>query len=108
MASEKVVTYTAEQTKALVEGYVEGKKTVETLATEFGKSVRSIVAKLSKEKVYVPKTKAKGEARVTKAELVDQIAASLGVPAERMESLEKATSEVLDLVAKALVEKQAE
>jgi len=46
--------------------------TVESLAKEFGKSVRSIIAKLSREGVYVaqPKVTKTGEPVVRKAELV--------------------------------------
>lgn len=103
MASEKTVTYTAEQTSALVEGYKAG-QTVEALAEAVGKSVRSVVAKLSREGVYKAKTKAKAEgARVTKAQMVAMIATALGTSEEVVESLEKATHEALELVAKALV-----
>jgi hypothetical protein len=101
MASEKTVTYTAEQTSALVSGYKAG-ETVEALASTLGKSVRSVVAKLSREGVYKAKSKAKGVERVTKAMLVASIAASTGATEESLESLEKATHEALELVAKAL------
>jgi hypothetical protein len=51
--------------------------------------------------VYVAKTKAKGTARVRKADLVDQLASKCGVAPEVFESLEKANHEVLEaLVAK--------
>lgn len=102
MASEKTVTYTAEQTATLVEGYTAG-QTVESLAEAVGKSVRSVVAKLSREGVYKAKTKAKAEGtRVTKAQMVAMIAVALGTSEEAVESLEKATHEALELVAKAL------
>lgn len=103
MASEKMVTYTAEQTETVVEGYKAGMP-VEALAAAVGKSVRSVVAKLSREKVYVPKAKASGKNRVTKAVLVAQIAAAVGVSEEVLESLEKATREALELVASAVAQ----
>lgn len=101
MASEKIVSYTPEQTAQLVAGYTAG-ETVEALATAMGKSVRSVVAKLSREGVYVSKAKATGTARVTKAMLVALIASKVGASEEALESLEKATSEALQLVANAL------
>lgn len=101
MASEKIVSYTPEQTVALVEGYKAG-TSVETLAEAVGKSVRSVIAKLSKEGVYVAKAKASGSTRVTKAMLVAMIAAKVGASEEALESLEKATHEALELVAKGL------
>ena len=53
--AEKTVNYTPEQTLAMVADYSAG-VTVETIAQNLGKSVRSVVAKLSREKVYVAKT----------------------------------------------------
>ena len=104
MATEKIVSYSAEQTAELVTRYQAG-ETVEVLAEAFGKTVKSIVAKLSREQVYVSKAKAKATAKAsTKAELVTSIAAKLGVTEDRVESLEKATREVLMLVDAALAE----
>lgn len=105
MASEKMVTYTAEQTAVLVNGYQAG-ETVEALAAVVGKSVRSVVAKLSREGVYKAKTKASGAtAKVTKADLVATIAATLNCSEELVESLEKATHPALELLVKALTVK---
>ena len=53
-ATAKAVNYTAEQTAKLIADYQAG-ETVEALAFAMGKSVRSIVAKLVREKVYVKK-----------------------------------------------------
>lgn len=100
MTTEKIVNYTAEQTTEMVDSYKAG-ATVEAIAEKMGKTVRSVVAKLSREKVYVAKTKAAGT-RVTKAELVGRLAAFVGVEAKELVSLEKATHEALELlVAKA-------
>lgn len=96
--TDKPVNYTPEQTLDLVNRYQAG-ETVEAIAEAFGKTARSIVAKLSREGVYKPKTKTGSAARVKKADLVDQIAARCGVPAEQFESLEKATHEVLEALA---------
>ncbi len=51
------------------------RETVEILAEKFGKSVRSIIAKLSREGIYVsqPRVTKTGEPVVRKAELVAQI-----------------------------------
>lgn len=92
--------YTPEQTTQLVAGYQAG-ETVEQLAEAMGKTVRSVVAKLSREGVYVAKTKTTGVARVRKAELVDKLAVACGVAPEVFESLEKANHDVLEaLVAR--------
>ncbi len=88
--------YTTEQTAALVSGYQAG-ATVEALATQLGKSTRSIVAKLSREGVYQAKTRAT-VARVKKSELVDAIANRVGVAPETFDSLEKANHEVLEVL----------
>lgn len=97
MTTEKLVSYTAEQTAQAVESYSKG-VTVEQIAEALGKSVRSVIAKLSREKVYVAKVTPKGS-RVTKAMLISAIAVKFGVEAEAMESLEKATKETLEILA---------
>lgn len=98
--TEKTVNYTPEQTAELVNSYKAG-KTVEQLAEALGKSVRSVVAKLSREGVYTPKVRVATGSRVKKAELVELLAARCGVPAEAFDSLEKANQAVLEaLVAK--------
>lgn len=93
---EKIVNYTAEQTSEMVEAYQAG-QTVEAIASKLGKTVRSVVAKLSREKVYVAKSKG-ASSRVTKAELVGRIAALIGVEAIELVSFEKATHEALELL----------
>ena len=98
MATEKAVNYTAEQVETLVAGYKAG-ETVEALAVALGKSVRSIVAKLSREGIYVAKVKTAAEGRVTKADLIEKIAAKFGVESEKLDSLEKATKEALEILA---------
>ena len=55
--------------------------TVDALAAEMGKSVRSIIAKLSREGVYVaqPKVTKSGEPVVRKQELVSEVAEHFGI-----------------------------
>ena len=98
---EKVTNYTPEQTAQAVSSYQAG-VAVEQIALTLGKSVRSVVAKLSREGVYVAKTKAAGASRVTKADLVGAIAGKAGVPVAVVASLEKATAEALEAVFAAL------
>ena len=93
----KAQNYTPEQVQMIVEQYKSGTP-VEQIATMIGKSTRSIVAKLSREGVYVAKTKV-AQPRVKKADLVERIAAVVGVPSEVFESLEKANHEVLEHLA---------
>lgn len=103
MAQEKVVNYTPEQTLKLVQDYQSG-VTVEALAETLGKSVRSIVAKLSREgvykkKEYVSKT---GEKPVKKDAHADAIGAILRLSEPETESLTKANKTALRKIFEAL------
>lgn len=100
MMTDKIVNYTPEQTAQLVAKYQDG-VTVETLATMFGKTTRSVVAKLSREGVYHAKSKST-TVRVKKAELVDRIANLCGATPEAFDSLEKANHEVLEAILRTL------
>lgn len=101
MSTEKVANYSPEAVEKLVTGYKAGVP-VENLASELGKTVRSVIAKLSKEGVYVPKAKAEGKREMLKAEMVAEIAKATGVNEEVLESLEKATGPALMVVLRAL------
>lgn len=102
MATEKIVNYTAEQTAAIVSAYVDEGQSSEQIAKTTGRTVRSIVAKLVREKVYVSKEKAKAEKRASKADLVARIAELTGAAEEKLDSLEKATREALEVLVDAL------
>jgi len=96
---EKATNYTPEQTAQLVEQYNSG-ITVESLAETFGKSVRSIVAKLSREgvykkKEYVSKT---GESPVAKDTLADKIGVLCRLSVPETESLTKANKTALQKI----------
>lgn len=99
----KPVNYTPEQAAQMVLDYTSG-VTVETIAASLGKSVRSVVAKLSGEKVYKAKTYATktGEAVVKKDELADKIGALLGATEPEMESLTKVNKTMLKKILDAL------
>jgi len=102
MAS-KTVNYTPEQTLKMVADYQSG-VTVEQIAETLGKSVRSIVAKLSREGVYekkVYKTKT-GEPVVKKDAHADAIGAILRLPENDVESLTKANKSALKAIFEAL------
>lgn len=82
--SVKAVNYTPEMVESIVAEYEmePTRETVESLAIQFSKSPRSIIAKLSSEGVYVKqerigKTKTGAEV-VRKAELVAQVQARIG------------------------------
>jgi len=96
--------YTQEQVDHMVEAYKERpeRATVDMLAEDLDKSVKSIIGKLSREGVYkktVYKTKT-GESPVTKKELVVELSELVGLEYDRLTGLEK--SPKADL--KALVE----
>jgi hypothetical protein len=99
----KTVNYTAEQTAEIVSAYMVG-ESVETIAENMGKSVRSIVAKLSREgvyrkKEYVTKT---GERAVKKDAHADAIGAILMLAENDVESLTKANKSALKAIFEAL------
>lgn len=107
MATEKVLNYTPEMTKTLVEAYVAAptKETVEALAEKLGRSVKSVVAKLAREGVYHAATKTPGKREMLKSEMVAEIAKLTGRSEEALESLEKATGPALMAVRNALMER---
>lgn len=102
MTNETKTNYTEAQTLELVTRYQAG-ETVEALAQAVGKSVRSVVAKLSREGVYVAKTKAKAGTRVTKAALTQMLEAKLGMEPGSLESLQKASHEALEALVDRVV-----
>lgn len=103
MAKEKIVNYTAEQAAEMVSTYTAG-ETVEAIAEKMGKSVRSVIAKLSREKVYVKKayTSKTGEAVIKKDEQADAIGELLGLSENDTESLTKANKSALAAIMDAL------
>ena len=86
--------YTTEQVDHMIKAYSEkpDRTTVNMLAEDFDKSIKSIIGKLSREGVYqkaVYKTKT-GEIPVTKAQLVENLAMLLEIPSSKIIGLEKA------------------
>jgi predicted transcriptional regulator len=96
----KTVNYTPEQTAQMVADYQAG-TTVETIAETLGKTVRSVVAKLSREKVYKAKTYVSktGEAVIKKDAVADYIGDALGLAEADVESLTKANKTALKAIA---------
>ena len=105
--TEKTVNYTEAQTVAMVADYVDG-VSVETIAQGLGKSVRSVVAKLSREKVYVAKVYVSktGEKPVRKDAHADAIGAVLKLTEAETESLTKANKTALEKIFAALANSQ--
>jgi len=103
----KTVNYTPEMTAELVTAYKAAPTvdTVEAFATKFGKNVKSIVAKLSREgvyqkKEYVSKT---GEKPVDKEEFATRIGDFLNLDEASASSLAKANKKALAAIAAALM-----
>jgi hypothetical protein len=91
--------YSSEQVSLMIEKYQAkpDRETVDKLAEELNKSIKSIIGKLSREGVYrkaVYKTKT-GELPVTKAELIIKIADTLNANSEKLKGLEKAPKQEL-------------
>jgi len=103
---EKVMAtanYTQQQTEQMVSKYTANptRETVDALAQELGKNTRSVIAKLSREGVYVaqPRATKTGEPIVRKAELVAQIEAHFGI---EMPTLVKASKVDLQRMVEAI------
>lgn len=101
MAQEKTANYTEEMTNTVKALYANGTST-EAIAATVGKSVRSVVAKLTREgvykrKEYVSKT---GAMPVSKESLVQQIANIMGCAADDLPGLEKSNKTTLDKLLK--------
>ena len=93
------VNYTEEQVAVMIEKYSNNptRETVEFLAQEMDKSIKSIIGKLSREGVYkkteyVTKT---GEKPITKVEIVENLEEKLGLPNQTLAGLEKSPKTVL-------------
>ena len=110
-STPKTVNYTPEQTALMVEQYSAAPTadTVAALATALGKTARSIVAKLSREKVYKAKTYATktGETVVSKEDLADKLTKLADLTASEADSLTKANKTALKKIV-ALLEEAAE
>ena len=99
----KNINYTPEQTAQIIADYQAG-KSVEIIADNLGKTVRSIVAKLSREKVYIKKEyKTKNGLSPVKKDIhADAIGAILRLPENDIESLTKANKNALKVIFEAL------
>ena len=100
------MNYNEQTTQYLLEKYSADptRQTVEALAEELSRSVKSIIGKLSREGVYrreIYKTKT-GELPVTKVEIVSDIADNLGIEVESLSGLEKAPKATLKKLKEAL------
>jgi hypothetical protein len=81
------------------------RETVEELANELNKSIKSVIGKLSREGVYekteyLTKT---GEKPVTKRELVEKVAEILAVEYQALAGLEKSPKSSLKLLEETLI-----
>ena len=94
MADAAKKNYSDEVVAIMTEQYVANptRETVDALAQQFGKSVRSIIAKLSREGVYIaqPKVTKTGEPVVRKAELVALIEENFGIEVPSLVKASKA------------------
>jgi hypothetical protein len=101
--TSKTVNYTPEQATKMVQDYQAG-IAVETIAAELSKSVRSIVAKLSREGVYKAKTYVSktGAPVIKKDAHADAIGAILKLTEAETESLTKANKTALEKIFQAL------
>jgi hypothetical protein len=100
------MNYSEEQTKYMTDLYLSSpsRATVEVLADEMEKSIKSIIGKLSREGVYrreIYKTKS-GETPVTKVEIVSNIAEALGLEVDNLLGLDKAPKNTLKTLEKGI------
>ena len=94
--AEKAKNYTDEMVAEMHDLYTANptRETVEVIAEQFGKSVRSVIAKLSREGIYVsqPRVTKTGEPVVRKAELVAQIEAHFEIEIPTLVKASKSAS----------------
>ena len=100
------VNYTEEQVELMINAYKSNpsRETVENLAEDLDKSVKSIIGKLSREGVYkktIYKTKT-GEDPETKKEIVQELAERLDINYEAVAGLEKAPKTALKILRSAI------
>ena len=103
MATTKTANYSAETTLEIVAAYTSG-ISIDTLVEKFGRSSASIIAKLTREGVYVKKarTTKNGEEIVKKETLADKIGALLGLNESDITSLTKANKSALKRILEEL------
>lgn len=93
------VNYTQDQVEYIVNQYRlnPSRETVQKLAIELDKSIKSIIGKLSREGVYkkTEYTTKTGEKPVTKLELVQELAERLAIDITQLAGLEKAPKTAL-------------
>ena len=95
------ITYTAEQTSEMVAAYVATPtaETVATFAEKFGKTVKSVVAKLAREGVYKSPAKAKAKATTAGVARKDEIVLALELMVGvELKSFKDATKKDLEAV----------
>ena len=101
------VNYTQDQVEYIVNQYrlEPTRETVEELAEELNKSVKSIIGKLSREGVYrkTEYTTKTGEKPVTKLELVTELAEKLELEDWELAGLEKAPKVALKNILKGIM-----
>ena len=100
------VNYTPEQVDLMIEAYTKtpSRETVESLAEQLDKSIKSIIGKLSREGVYkktVYKTKT-GENPETKKQIVEELSNWLDLNYEAVAGLEKSPKAALKLLREAI------
>ena len=101
------VNYTQEMVESMTSRYSANptRETVEELANELNKSIKSVIGKLSREGVYqkteyLTKT---GEKPVTKRELVEKVSEILAVDYQALAGLEKSPKSSLKLLEETLI-----
>jgi len=102
------INYTEKQVEHMVETYTNNpcRETVENLAEDLDKSIKSIIGKLSREGVYkktVYKTKT-GEDPETKKEIVEDLAGLLELQYIQVAGLEKSPKASLKILREAIYE----
>ena len=94
--------YTEEQVEVMVAWYTAEptRATVDTIAKEMNKSIKSVIGKLSREGVYqkqVYKTKA-GDIPMTKADIILKLELLLNIDSSKLMGLEKAPKQDIKLL----------
>lgn len=93
-----VANYTIDQVDSIVSQYTDG-ESIDAIAESVGKTTRSVIAKLSREGVYIAKPRKVATGAVRKADIVAAIANHVGAD---LETLSKASKDDLIVLATAV------
>ena len=109
MASEKYTETQSAQIAQIWQASDKSEQVIQSLSEQFGRSTRSIVAKLAQLGIYSAKAKVEtGVTKRTKLDLTREIETALALDQGTLESLEKGSKAALEALVTAIEGQKAE